>query len=43
MTNVYRDGLAWIPSKHKEASIWSHRVIKVEIDLVKNTLIKVPY
>jgi len=48
MTNVSRDGwnfsgLAWIPSKHTETSIWSHRVIKVGIDLVKNMWIKVPY
>lgn len=48
MTNVSRDGLnfsglAWIPSKHTETSIWSHRVTKVEMDLVKNMLIKVPY
>ena len=51
MTNVSHvgpnfSGLAWIfkllPSKHRETSIWSHRVIKVEMDLVKNMLIKVP-
>jgi len=48
MTNVSHDGrnfsgLAWIPSKHTQTSIWSHRAIKVEIDLVKNMLVKVPY
>lgn len=52
MTNVSHDGPSFsglagifklLPSRPTETSIWSHGAIKVEMDLVKNMLIKVPY